>query len=141
MRLELGSNGPTLDGVPVRDPESLEAVLGSPSRTVVVERVIPGAEGGSVPDRVSVWDEAGLVAAPGLLAVAVGNNLLDEPVWPDSQFTGVLVVDGVPLDPSAMARDPLREQRRTSDVGDADLTVITNWRGAPAKVVWTRRTS
>jgi hypothetical protein len=134
--LELGPAGPRLDGRPVRDLEQLEATLGPPSRTVRVTRVIPGLEGGSVPDHVHVWDDAGLIAAPGLLVVAVGDNLLDEPVWPLNRFSGAVLVDGEPLDHAGMTLDPLREQRRHADLGDAGLVVLTDWRGTPTKVVW-----
>lgn len=136
MDLELGPAGPRLDGRPVRDLESLEATLGPPSRTVRVERVIPGLEDGSVPDQVHVWDETGLIAAPGLLVVAVGDNLLDEPVWPLHRFPGAVLVGDAPLDCAGMTLDPLREQRRHADVGGARLVVLTDWRGTPTKVVW-----
>jgi hypothetical protein len=139
VQLELGPNGPLLDGIPVPDPAALEAVLGPPSRTEPVSRAIPGAEHGPAPDRVAVWDEAGLVAAPGLLSVAVGDNLLDEPIWPRHRFPGPVQAGGVPLDPGTMAVDPLREQRRTRELDDGDLTVLTDWRGQPTKIVWTRR--
>jgi hypothetical protein len=134
--LELGPAGPRLDGRPVRDLESLEQTLGPPSRTVRVERAIPGLEGGSAPDQVHLWDETGLIAAPGLLVVTVGDNLLDEPVWPLHRFPGAVLVGGVPLDCAGMALDPLREQRRHADVGGARLVVLTDWRGTPTKVVW-----
>ena len=139
MELELGPAGPFLDGVPVTDAASLQATLGPPSRSVPVERAIPGAEDQPIPYRVSIWDQAGLLAAPGLLIVAVGDNLLDEPLWPQSRFAGVVLVGGIPLDPATMARDPLREQRYTDNVGNAQLTVITDWRGAPTKVLWAQR--
>ncbi|TWF74723.1 hypothetical protein FHX44_11605 [Pseudonocardia hierapolitana] len=139
MQLDLGPGGPVLDGVPVPDPAALEAVLGPPSRTEAVGRAIPGAEDRSTPERVSVWDEVGLIAAPGLLSVAVGDNLLDEPIWPRHRFPGPVQAGGVPLDPETMAVDPLREQRRTRALEDGDLTVITDWRGRPTKFVWTRR--
>jgi hypothetical protein len=134
--LELGPAGPRIDGRPVRDLGSLEATLGPPSRTVRVEREIPGLEGGSVPDRVHVWDEAGLIAAPGLLVVAVGDNLLDEPVWPLHRFSGAVLVGDAPLDYAGMTLDPLREQRRHADLEGASLVVLTDWRGTPTKVVW-----
>lgn len=136
MDLELGPAGPRLDGRPVRDLGSLEAALGPPNRTVRVDRVIPGLEDGPVPDQVDVWDEAGLVAASGLLVVVVGDNLLDEPVWPRHRFPGAVLVGGAPLDCAGMTLDPLREQRRHADVGGATLLVLTDWRGAPSKIVW-----
>jgi len=103
---------------------------------VRVTRVIPGLEGGSVPDQVHVWDGAGLIAAPGLLVVAVGDNLLDEPIWPRDRFPGAVLVGDAPLDCAGMTLDPLREQRRHADVGGASLVVLTDWRGTPTKVVW-----
>ena len=86
-----------------------------------------------------------LAVSPGELVAVMGpsgsgkSSLLLLAGGLDTATAGEVLVDGAPLDPATMARDPLREQRHVCEVGAADLTVITDWRGAPAKVVWALR--
>jgi hypothetical protein len=138
VELELGPSGPRLDGQPVGgDRGPLERVLGPPTRTVAVERPIPGLEGHAHPESVRVWDDTGLIAGPGFLMVVLGENLLREPIWPARSFPGAVLIDHTPLDVSVMTLDPLREQRYHQDVDNHHVTVFTDWRGTPAKLVMT----
>jgi hypothetical protein len=138
VEVELGRSGARLDGQPVGgDQGPLERVLGPPTRTVAVERPIPGLERHAQPERVQVWDDTGLIAGPGFLMVVLGENLLREPIWPAQSFPGAVLIDRIPLDVGRMTLDPLRDQRYHQDIDDHHVTVFTDWRGVPTKLVLT----
>jgi hypothetical protein len=124
-----------LNGQVVQGPGSLERILGPPARIVEAKRAIPGVEDMELPTPVLVWDEAGIVAAKGFVMVVIGENELDESIWPQSSLPGDLLVAGETISVRDWQLDRRYEDRYHRTIGPFQATAFTNWRQTPFKVV------
>lgn len=121
-------------GTPVLGRRSLVDALGPPDRSVASGRSVQGVEGPGE-HTVDVWDELGLMAGEDWIAVAVGPNVLDEPIWPERTHEGRIVIDGDDLVHVALAVDPLREDRRVAQFGSWAITLVVDWDGSAGKLL------